>query len=423
MTRRHLIIGTGPAALSALDAIRRATGQDEVTLVGREDCLPYSPASLPYVLAGSLDEEAMWLRDHQYFNRLGATLVLGREVVRVSPEGKSVTFHDGTTLSYDTLLIASGAEPVNPPIPGLREAGPHTFRTLADCRRLVADLAGTGPVAILGAGLVGIHLAAALLARGHEVQVIEKERGILPACLVGEAQSYLAEVLQERGGRLITGESVKHVERRGTRIEIALSGASLVTDMLVNATGVSGRVAFLEGTGMKTAAGIPVDRRMETGTDSVYAAGDVAEAPDFFTGESGPCAFTRSAVVQGSVAGTNMAGGKAEYEGGIPMTAFSFFGNRVFSIGLLDSPGEGQVVTQSDARGGAFRRLVFSGDRLVGAILVNDTADPGVVLELVRRRVDLAPHMAALLEGTQPLSEPWMVSLKSRPEQSRHADN
>ena len=178
--RKHLIIGCGSAALSALEKIRELTSEDEVKLVTMEDYLPYSPASLPYLLSGRITEAELWMRDEDSFKNLGSTLERGKEVTQVLPDKKKVIYRDGSSENYDTLLIASGSEPIKPPIKGLEEAGVHSLRTLADCHRLIQQLKGKNNVAILGAGMVGMEIAAALLEKGHQVSVIEKEQGILP---------------------------------------------------------------------------------------------------------------------------------------------------------------------------------------------------------------------------------------------------
>jgi phenylglyoxylate dehydrogenase epsilon subunit len=198
---------------------------------------------------------------------------------------------------------------------------------------------------------------------------------------------------------------------------ILSNGSSLNTDVLINATGVNSRVSFLNGTGVKVFNGILVDRRMGTGVDYIYAAGDAAEAQDFFSGKPKINAIIPSAVSQGRVAGANMAGGDAEYEGGIPMVALSFLGNKAFSIGLATSKDNTcRILKLKDSRRRKFKKLVFNEDQLVGGIFINEGIDPGILLHLIKRKIDMAPHKEALFEGTKPLSDPWLRSLKFLPD-------
>ncbi|MFH1091442.1 MAG: FAD/NAD(P)-binding oxidoreductase, partial [Pseudomonadota bacterium] len=119
--KKHLIIGSGPAALSAAETIRSLSPDDEIKLITSEKTLPYSPAALPYLLAGRLKAAGMWIRDEDYFRQNRLTFDRGTKVVEVLPREKSVRFKGGRIESYDQLLIASGAEPVKPGLEGLQD--------------------------------------------------------------------------------------------------------------------------------------------------------------------------------------------------------------------------------------------------------------------------------------------------------------
>ena len=414
--KKHLIIGAGVAALSALEAIRRVTAADEVKLVAREDCLPYSPAGLPYLLAGRIGAAQLWRREEGYFRGLNSALVRDREVIAVKPEQRQVIYHDGNRENYDSLLIATGAEPVHPPIPGWEEAGVYYFRTLSDCQFLQRRLGSQNRVAILGAGIAGMQLALSLLARGCQVSIIEKAAQILPLCFPAEAAGYIRDIFSEQGARILAGQAVQSVARQDGRgrIEIVLAGGdSLDVDIVVNATGSRSRVSFLEGTDIAGPGGIPVDEGMMTTREGIFAAGDVACARDFFTDKRRVSAIIPSAVNQGLVAGANMAGGRAVYEGSIPLTAFHFFGHRAFAIGRSESTGEAvQRLLQKDDQTRRFKELVMEDNRLVGGVFLNEPVDPGVILGIIKGRVDMAPHREALWEGTRPLADPWLSHLK-----------
>ena len=419
--KKHLIIGAGPAALSALEEIRRISSKDEVKLVTREEHPPYSPAALPYLLSGKITEARLWMRSENYFEDLRGSLLRGKEVMQVVPDQQKVVYPDGTSENYDTLLIASGAEPTIPPIKGMEEVDVQNFRTLADCRRLMQALTGKKDVAVLGAGMMGIKIAVALQGKGFRVSIIEKEPGVLPLHFDDEAQNYIRDIFTEQKIHLFVGASITSVQRKGKRIRITLpKGGGIDADILINATGFKSRVSFLEGTEIKLDKGIRVDRRMGAGTDHIYAAGDVAEAHDFFTGEPKMNGIIPSAVKQGRVAGANMASGDAKYEGGIPVAALSVAGNNAFSIGIMETQEkDGLTLKQKDDERRMFKKLVFSGDRLIGGMFLNEKIDPGLILHLIKRRVDMTPHREALFEGTKPLTDPWLTSLKFSPMSGR----
>jgi len=412
--RKHLIIGSGTAALSALEEIRRSASEDEVKLVTMEECPPYSPASLPYLLSGRITENEIWKGDESYFKDLRSTLATGKEVTRIVPEKRRVIYRDGTSEHYDTLLIASGSEPIMPAIRGMDTVGARTFRVLADCRFLLRDLQHKKDLAILGAGIVGMKLALALTEKHYRINIIDKEENILPLYFNEEAADYIRNIFIEHNVHLFTGHAITYVARKNGKITIAFSnGGSIHADILINTTGVRSRVSFVEGTGIQTRNGILVDRTMNTGVEHVYAAGDVVEAHDFFTGQLKVSAIMPSAVRQGRVAGANMVGGNLEYEGGIAATALSFFGNRAFSMGLpAPVNSEAQVWKEKDDQKRSFKKLIFSGERLVGGMFVNEQVDPGIIFHLIKNRVNMTPYKEALFERTKPLSNPWLNSLK-----------
>ena len=136
MGKKHLIIGTGSAALSALESLRAINQEDEIKLVTREEMMPYSPTALPFLLSGRLKEADLWLRDDTFFEKLNSSLVLGKEVVEVIPVEKRVLYKDGSHDAYDTLLIASGSQPVVLKIKGIEETGYITFHTFYDYRAI-----------------------------------------------------------------------------------------------------------------------------------------------------------------------------------------------------------------------------------------------------------------------------------------------
>lgn len=401
-SKKHLIIGCSSAALSALEKIRAIAPEDEIKLVTKEEYPPYSPTSLPYLLSGRITEKELPLREEDYLETLKASLALGKEVTQVLTQKKEVVYGDGSTESYDDLLIASGAKALQPSIPGLDAVGSTVFRTLSDYHRLSRELEGKKDVTILGGGLVGFELAVALLEKGYRVNIVEMEDRILPMYFDKEAASIIQEIFAQEGAQIQIGTAAEEVGRNGERIEIRLSqGSPLSADVLITAVGVRANTDFLKGSGISIQDGVLVDRRMRTDVEDVYAAGDVAQAPNFFTGQPEVNPILPSAVVQGRIAGRNMAGQDAEYEGGISMNNFNFFGYTAFSVGQAMFPAtDAKILKKVDPATRSFRKLVFDQGRLVGAMFLNEEADPGVLHYLIRKRMAVSPHEERLLDST-----------------------
>jgi NAD(P)H-nitrite reductase large subunit len=262
---------------------------------------------------------------------------------------------------------------------------------------------------------VGMKIAAALLEKRCQVDIIERENAVLPLYFDEEAGTYIRDIFIGYQANIFTSKSVAGVSRqKNGKIYIEFDGSGSTTaDVLINAASVRSRIPALDGTKIKVNRGILVDAEMKTGVGGVYAAGDVAEAGCFFTGKAVVNAIIPSAIAQGSVAGTNMSGQTAAYEGSIGMTAVDIFGSSAFSIGLINAPGKSvKVIKEKDDAKRKFKKLIFDGDRLVGAMFINETIDPGIILHLIKKRVDMATYKQALIDRVRPLTDPWLASLR-----------
>lgn len=408
--RKHLIIGCGSAGLSALEQIRRLSSEDEIRIVTMEDSPPYSPTLLPYLLSGKIDEARLPMRDKGYFDEMKATLAKGMRVTHVFPDAKQVVYQDGEKENYDTLLIASGSEAIKPLIKGLDEETFLGFHTIADCKKLLKQLADKNDVVVLGAGLVGMEVAIGLVERGCRVTIVEKEPRLLPLYFDQEAESLIRSIFLAQGVQPLTDREVSEVNRKNGKVEINFSrGEPIQTDVLVTCIGVKARTSFITESGITVNRGILVDQRMETNMEDIYAAGDVAETVDFFTAKPGVNPTIPSAVEQGEVAGSNMAGVEAEYEGWISTNIFHFFGNTAFSAGMsMPDSDNYQVLTEKNEQKVQFKRLVYDGDWLVGAMFINTDLDPGVILYLIRNRIYIGPYKQQLFEQPREISR-WLM--------------
>ncbi len=408
--RKHLIIGCGSAGLSALEQIRRLKSEDEIKVVSMEDSLPYSPTLLPYILSGKVDEANLPIRTDDYFNDMKAGFAKGKKVTQLLHDKKQVVYEDGEQETYDTLLIASGSEPAKPPINGLDENTFLGFHTIKDCQKLLEELEDKKEVAVLGAGLVGMEVATSLIERGYLVTVVEKEPCILPLYFDQETEALVRDIFLNRGAKLLTGREVSEVHRNREKIEIGFSHSDSVSAaVLVCCTGVKARTTFLRDSGVAVNNGILVDRRMMTNIQDIYAAGDVAEAQDFFIGQRGMNPTIPSAVEQGKTAGSNMAGEEVNYKGWVSANVFNFFGNRAFSVGLSTITGSGyQVFSEKDDKGMQLKKLVYHGDKLVGAQFLNFDVDPGLMLYLIENQVNIGDYKQILFDQPKEISR-WLM--------------
>ena len=403
----YLIVGASHAALSALHAIRLHDAEQEVTLLTRDDSLPYSPTVLPYVVSGRSDPGRVFLRDEGYFAEHKVNYLRGAKVRKVNAGTSAVELSDGSKIGFDKLLLATGAAPMLPPIPGLAGLKFHVLRTLTDAVALREALPRIQRAVVLGGGLIGMHAAENLAKSGVAVSVVEMQSHVLSGYFDAEASAMIEKVFAAKGVRLLTGERVASFAAQGEGCRATLAdGTELDADLLLIATGVAPVTDFLAGSGIATERGVLVDEHMRTNIANIWAAGDVAQARGFFSSERIINGILPDAVDQGRIAGMAMAGdpGSKTYAGGVPLNTYSFFGQQAVSVGVhegaLEQSGV-EVQKQVDTAQNCYLKIVLKQGRLAGIFGVNTAFDPGIMWELILRAIDLGDEKLAFLRSPQ----------------------
>lgn len=401
----YLILGASHAALSALQAIRVHDDKASVTVVGKDGVLPYSPTVLPYVVSGRSRPERVFLRDEAWFERNRIDFLRGKAAAGVDAAKQVVRLVDGGEVGYGKLLVATGAAPVVPAIPGLRESRFHVLRTLDDAIALKDALPRTRHAVVLGAGLVGMHAAENLAKAGASVTIVEMQPHVLAGYFDAQAAGIIEQAFRKQGVTLMTGRKVVKVDARGETCTVTLdSGESVDADLLLVGVGVAPVTDFLKDSGIEVDRGVLVDDHMKTSDPNVWAAGDVAQARGFYNGARIINGILPDAVEQGKVAGMAMAGdpGLKPYPGGVPLNTYTFFGQQAVSVGIHGDGVEGaEICCEADPQARHYLKVVLKDDRLLGIFGINAAFDPGVMWELVLRRVDLGPVKANFLVRPQ----------------------
>ncbi|WP_114648991.1 NAD(P)/FAD-dependent oxidoreductase [Pseudothauera hydrothermalis] len=402
---KHLILGNGPAGVLAAETLRRLAPTDEIVVAGNEDAPPYSRMAIPYLLEGNIDESGTYLRKTEgHFAQLGIRLLNARAVA-LDVVKKRVLFDDGHFEQYDRLLIATGSHPVRPPIPGVDLPRVHTCWTLQDARA-IAELARPGArVLQLGAGFIGCIIMEALAKRGVELTVVEMGDRMVPRMMTPKAGNLIRRWVEHKGIRVRTQAGVDRIDATpdaDAPLAVHLStGETLACDLVIVAAGVAPNVSFLEATPVHVAKGVLVDARMETSVPGIFAAGDVAEAPDIFTGAHLVAAIQPNAADQARVAAVNMAGGNARLPGVLAINVLDTLGLISTSFGQWWGEEGGQGVELCDEAAYRYLSLQFKGDVLIGATAVGLTEHVGVLRGLIQSKLRLGEWKDRLLE--QPL--------------------
>jgi NADPH-dependent 2,4-dienoyl-CoA reductase/sulfur reductase-like enzyme len=405
---KHVVLGAGPAGVIAAETLRRADPGGSVTLVGGEAEPPYSRMALPYLLAENIGEDGTYLRHGEnHYESLGIEFRQGH-AVSIAPDEGVVTLGDGGSIPYDRLLIATGSRPARPPVPGMDLPGVESCWTLEDARRIAAGTKAGSKVVLMGAGFIGCIVLEAMAARGVELTVVEMEDRMLPRMMDDAGAAMIKRWCEAKSVTVLTSTAVKSVESSGVGLKLDIGGKTLQADLVVCATGVRPNIEFLEGSGIATDQGILVDDRLQTNLPGIHAAGDVAQGPDFSTGERMVHAIQPTASEHGRIAAMNMAGADTPYRGSLIMNVLSTLGLITASYGLWQGVTGGDQVVTLDEDAFKYLRLEFDGDVLVGSLSLGLTQHVGVLRGLIQTKTPLGPWKDRLMRDPHLIMEAYL---------------
>lgn len=401
---RHVILGNGAAGLWAARKLRELCPDDSITIVSDEPYPTYSRCLLAEYIGGQVSRDRLFIHPPEFYRQERLELLLGRRAVGLDTGKQALVLDGSERLGYDRLLIATGALPAAPPVPGIQNERAVGLRTLADADRIIALASGARRGVVIGGGYIGLEAAYALRRRGLDVQVIEMMPHILYASFDEIASGIIAEDLRREGIEIKAGgeNQVTQVEsfRDGLRLYLR-SGERVEADLAVCAVGVRANLDLARAASLRTDAGILVDDYLETSAAGVYAAGDVAQARDLLTGEPKTTPIWPNAVAQGKLAASNMAGRRQVYTGEVGLqNAVEFREVPAIAFGLSKAT-EAQgyrVRTVHHPGRGVYKKVVFDGDVPRGMIAIGDISQAGVIGSLIKCKAHLGELADRLLD-------------------------
>jgi len=304
--RTVAIVGAGAAGESAAETLRREGYDGEILLFGADEAPPVDRPNLSKdYLAGNAPEEWIPLRQPSFFGEQKIALTLGTRVAAIDPAAKKLTLADGREVAWDALLLATGADPVRPPLPGVDGPHVHTLRTLADSRAIIAAAARATRVVVIGASFIGMEVAASLRARNLSVEVVAPEKVPFERTLGPQLGTLLRGAHEKNGVRFHLGQSVAAIEDDAVQLT---GGARVPADLVVLGVGVRPAIGLAQAAGLAVDRGVVVDDRLRTSAPGVFAAGDIARFPYGPTGESVRIEHWVVAQRMGKVAALNILG-------------------------------------------------------------------------------------------------------------------
>ena len=378
----YVILGAGAAGITAAKTIRKADREGKITVIST-DTQVHSRCMLHKYLSHERDAAGISFIDPDFFEKNQIIWLPGKTVNRLDTQGKKVYTDQGDEISYDRLLIATGAESFIPPVGNLREAeNVFGLRHLRDAQAIDELAKDAENIVIIGSGLVGLDAAYGLMETGKKVSIVEMADQILPVQLDKTAAFEYQKRFEKAGAVFYLGRKAADTVMGEDKIirEIILdNGEKLPCDLIIVAAGVRCAVAGMEGEGIVIDRGIKVDDYLQTGAEGVYAAGDV-------TGLSG---IWPNAQKQGETAALNMCGSHVEYTDRYAIkNTINFFGLVSMCVGVI-LPQEGDVViAREDSRN--YKRVVLRDGKAVGVLLQGDISHGGIWQYLIKNQIDLA---------------------------------
>ena len=351
MPCKIVIIGAHAAGVDAASAARKIDRKAEITLITKESVAGYSRCGIPFVLAGEImNFEDLIVFPRSYFEMMKLNLKLNTTVTKIDTKSKLVIAEGKNgveEIPYDKLILTTGARPFVPPIEGRDKQGVFTVRTLGDGKKIEKAMRKAKSAVVIGAGLIGLEVAAALVRRGIKTTVVELLPQVLPTMLDPDMAEIVKRKLEEKGLKIILNTRVDEILGKDKVEKISMNAEKthgytfeeLPADMVIVATGIRPNVELAKEAGIAIGEtkGIKTNSKMETSIEDVFAAGDCAETINPITSYPTLNQLGTTAVRQARVAGINAAGGDVRFNGVIGTAVTKLFDFEVGATGLTEN--------------------------------------------------------------------------------------
>ncbi|MGB9629327.1 MAG: NAD(P)/FAD-dependent oxidoreductase [Thermodesulfobacteriota bacterium] len=390
---RYLIIGDGVAGARAAVKIREMDSKGEIRIFTDEAYPFYYRVRFPEFVAGEVTLREITIHTEEFYKGKEIFLHLEERIVEVDPDKGEVKSQKGIAYPYDLLLMATGGNAFVPPLKGSDKKGVFTLRKMKDAIEMKEFSSGVKQAILIGGGLVGLETGGALLRRGLKVAVIEHNPRILPRQMDPEGATILQEKMERMGFSFFlngTTEEIFGKEKvEGVRLK---DGRVVEGEMVIISAGVRPNIGLARAIGLEVKNGVLVNDRLETNLMGVYGAGDCSEHRGRVYG------IWPAAQRQGEIAGINMAGGNALYEGTVVSNKLKVVGIDLTSAGELDPDGKLECVVRSDRERCNYCKVTFKEDRIVGCIFLGETKGVSEILHAIENKIDVKDFKEEILK-------------------------
>jgi nitrite reductase (NADH) large subunit len=359
-----VVVGAGPVGVRFCNELLKREPNARITLFGNEKHHPYNRVQLSMLLAkkvavSDIELELPSVANHPNFQYLATA------ITDIDPVLKRVNSAQDETINFDKLVLATGATPHVPNIPGLDQRGVYTLRSLKDAESLYARIASTRHILIVGGGLLGIEAAAALKKYNTEITLVQQGDYLMNRQLDETAAGILQKQIEDLGIRVIVSTGVRQITGEGRVTGVILRNRALIEcDTVLFCSGISPNIQLGRSARLKINRGILIDEQLKTSNESIYAIGECSEYEGTTYGIVSP------GYEQASVLGDVLAGGSAQYSGSTTSSTLKVIDQSVISLGNDINQPRSQLskVISHTSKNGGYRKIIFRDGQIEAAV-------------------------------------------------------
>jgi len=399
MTESYVIIGDGIAGSSAAETLREEAPDAGITVITEEGEALYNRILIKEFAKGKMPEAPISIHDDGWYEERDIELELNTHVTHVDTDGHAIETHSGDVIEYDKLLVATGGTPTQLPVDNSDADGIHHFWTFQDARSIEEHASEADTGLVVGAGLLGIDLAAICGAQDVDAKYLMRGDCWWRYALSEEGAEIIHDGLREKGVEPVFQSGVDHFttdDDGHVTGAVDPNGEAFDGEFVGVAIGLNFNTEFLRNTGIEMDDGIVVDEYMQTNVEDVYAAGDLTKFHDVLLGEQAQNGSWGSAKEQGQIAAKNMVADAEEatfeWVSSYSITHFDF---PFLSFG---HPTEGDDYVEKKYSDTEWRRVVFNDGKVIGGVLIGDLAPQTKLKKLAREQRDLTGQKEVLLD-------------------------
>ncbi|MGM7723497.1 nitrite reductase large subunit NirB [Metabacillus sp. Hm71] len=383
MKRKLVVIGNGMAGVRCVEEIIKHNLEAfDISIIGSEPHLNYNRILLSSVLQGEASIEDITINGQDWYEQNNITLYSGETAIKIDPDNNVILTDQDRIVPFDLLIIATGSLPFVLPIPGVEKEGVINFRTIEDCKTIINTSKQHKKAVVIGGGVLGLEAARGLLNLGVDVTVIHNMDYLMQRQLDETSSRMLQRKLEQQGIEFLLGKVTKEIagDNKVERLYFT-DGTDIEADFVVMAVGVIPNISLAKSSGIQTNRGIIVNDFMQTNYPNIYAVGECVEHKGVIYG------LVKPLYEQGQVLAKHICDLEVEgYKGSVLSTSLKVPGIDLFSVGEFGEDTATKSLTMLNEMEEVYKKMVFRGDIIVGAVLFGETADQSKLLDMIVKR-------------------------------------